>query len=43
MIADGFYKATKGITSLEEIIRMVYYDESNKLTPRSSEEVVAIS
>lgn len=43
MVEDGFYKATKGITSLEEIIRLVSYDESDKLTPRSSEEVVALS
>lgn len=42
MREDGFYKATKGITSLEEIIRTVSYDESDDLTPRSSEDVVAL-
>ena len=42
MREDGFYKATKGITSLEEVLRVVFYNESDELSPRSSEEVIAL-
>lgn len=42
MREDGFYKATKGITSLEEAVRVVFYNESNELSLRSAEEVVAL-
>lgn len=42
MMEDGFYKATKGITSLEEIARMAVYAETDYQMPRSSEEVVAL-
>lgn len=42
MHEDGFYKATKGITSLEEVVRVVFYNESDGLTPRSAEEIVAL-
>lgn len=42
MREDGFYKATKGITSLEEVVRVVFYNESDELSPRSAEEIVAL-
>ncbi len=42
MSEDGFYKATKGITSLEEVLRLVYFNESDEESARSAEEIVAI-
>ena len=42
MREDGFYKATRGITSLEEITRVVFHGESDDLAPRSAKEVVAL-
>jgi len=42
MQEDGFYKATKGITSLEEVLRVVRYNESDAQLPLSSEELVAL-
>jgi type IV pilus assembly protein PilB len=39
---DGFYKATKGITSLEEILRQVVCHESDARYPLSSEQVVTL-
>ena len=42
MHEDGFYKATKGITSLEEVVRVIFYNESNELSLRPAEEVVAL-
>ena len=42
MREDGFYKATKGITSLEEVIRQVSYNEIDAMTPHSSEEIVSL-
>lgn len=42
MLEDGFYKATKGMTSFEEILRVVFYNESDDLSPRSADEVVAL-
>jgi type IV pilus assembly protein PilB len=39
---DGFYKATKGITSLEEVLRVSSYNDSDSLVQRSSEEIVAM-
>ncbi len=38
---DGFYKATEGITSLEEIVRVVFYNEGDELTTRHADELVA--
>lgn len=43
MQEDGFYKAAQGITSLEEVLRLVRFNESDAQIPRSSEEVVANS
>ena len=37
MREDGFYKATMGLTSLEEVLRVVFYNESDELNPRSGE------
>ena len=42
MLEDGFYKATKGITTLEEVIRVPFQIESNRLASRSAEEIVAL-
>ena len=39
---DGFYKAAKGITSLEEIVRVVFYNEGDDMTSRSAEELIAM-
>ena len=39
---NGFYKATKGITSLEEVLRLSSYNDSDALIQRSSEEIVAL-
>jgi type IV pilus assembly protein PilB len=41
MHEDGFFKATQGITSLEEILRVIFLHESDKESPRSAEEIVA--
>jgi type IV pilus assembly protein PilB len=43
MREDGFYKAAKGITSLEEVIRIVSYNDGDALLQRPSEEIVALS
>ncbi len=40
MSEDGFYKALRGITSLEEIIRVVFRDESGGITPISIEQLI---
>ncbi len=40
MSEDGFYKVLKGITTLDEVIRVVYRDDSTGLTPISIEELV---
>ena len=42
MSEDGFYKATKGITSLEEVLRLISFNESDEESARSAEEIVAI-
>jgi type IV pilus assembly protein PilB len=39
---DGFYKAAKGLTSLEEVLRVSPYSESDQGLVRSSEEIVAV-
>lgn len=43
MREDGFYKAAKGVTSLEEVIRMASYNDGDTLLQRPSEEIVALS
>ena len=42
MREDAFYKATKGLTSLEEITRVVPYNEIDAQTARSSEDIVSL-
>jgi hypothetical protein len=42
MREDGFYKATKGVTSLEEVVRVVFNSESDALQHRSAAEIVAL-
>jgi len=37
---DGFYKALKGLTTLEEVIRVVYRGDSDGLQPISIEELI---
>ncbi|MDO8785490.1 MAG: GspE/PulE family protein, partial [Syntrophales bacterium] len=39
---DGFYKATQGITSLDEILRVVFHNEGDTICPRSAEDIVAL-
>jgi type IV pilus assembly protein PilB len=40
MREDGFYKAVKGITSLDEIQRVIFYAEVDELYPRTAGEIV---
>ncbi len=40
MSEDGFYKALKGITTLEEVIRVVFRDESEGLIPVTIESLI---
>ncbi len=40
MSEDGFYKAVKGVTSLEEVIRVVFRDESKGIPPIDVAELV---
>jgi type IV pilus assembly protein PilB len=39
---DGFYKATRGLTSLEEVLRVTPFSESDVNLVRSSEEIVSL-
>ncbi len=39
---DGFYKTVKGITSLEEVLRVVPYNESDALLTRPSTKIVEL-
>jgi Tfp pilus assembly pilus retraction ATPase PilT len=40
MREDGFFKATKGITSLEEVLRVVFYNESDQQSARKADDIV---
>jgi len=40
---DGFYKATRGITSLEEVLRILTCNDGDAAMPFTSEEVVSLS
>jgi type IV pilus assembly protein PilB len=42
MREDGFYKATQGVTTLEEVIRVVFHHESDALSPRAVDQVLAL-
>ena len=37
---DGFYKALKGFTTLDEVSRVVYHKESDEFIGRSVEEII---
>ena len=39
---DGFYKATRGVTSLEEVLRASPFSESDLHLIRSAEELVGV-
>ena len=41
MPEDGFYKALKGITTLDEVMRVVYRDDCDGINPVSVEELIA--
>lgn len=41
MPEDGFYKALKGVTMLEEVMRVVYRDDAEGIEPISVEELIA--
>jgi len=42
LIEDAFYKATKGITSLDEILRVTFHNENMQGTSHSSNEIIAM-
>lgn len=42
MREDGFYKATQGLTTLEELIRLTVKNEVDEKTPRDFEELKAL-
>jgi type IV pilus assembly protein PilB len=42
MREDGFYKATQGVTTLEEIMRVVFHHESDTISPRTVEQIMAL-
>jgi type IV pilus assembly protein PilB len=42
MSEDAFYKATLGVTSIAEIMRVIYHDATKGLAKRSAEEVIAL-
>jgi type IV pilus assembly protein PilB len=42
MREDGFYKATQGVTTLDEVIRVVFSHESDIAAPRTAEQVIAL-
>jgi type IV pilus assembly protein PilB len=42
MREDGFYKATQGVTTLEEIMRVVFHHESDAVAPRSAKQIIAL-
>ena len=39
---DGIYKSLKGVTNLEEVMRVVFHSESDQYTPRSLSEIYDI-
>lgn len=41
MPEDGFYKALKGVTTLDEVMRVVYRNDCDGITPLSVEELIA--
>ena len=43
MREDGFYKATQGLTSLEEIVRITARNEVDEKTPRTWDELKTLS
>jgi hypothetical protein len=42
MREDGFYKATQGVTTLEEIMRVVFHHDSDAVAPRSAKQIIAL-
>ena len=42
MREDGFYKATQGVTTLEEVMRVVFHHENDTIMPRSAEQIMAL-
>ena len=42
MREDGVYKASKGITTLEEVLRLIYHNEGDLDTRRTIDEIVAL-
>ncbi len=42
MREDGFYKATQGVTTLDEVIRVVFSHESDAVAQRTAEQVIAL-
>jgi len=42
LLEDGFYKASLGVTSLEEILRVVFFNEGDMQNPREAGEIIAL-
>ena len=42
MREDGFYKAARGITTLEEILRVVFYSDSDMAYPQDADLIVRL-
>ena len=42
MLEDGFYKAAKGFTTIEEVLRVVYHNEADADMTRSAGEIIAL-
>ena len=42
LLEDGFYKAANGITSPEEVLRVVHHDKGDDWNPRTAAEVISL-
>ena len=42
MLEDGFYKAAKGFTTIEEVLRVVYHNEADIDVARSAAEIISL-
>ena len=40
MREDGFYKATQGITNLEEVLRVIFYSDAEAALLRDADEII---
>ena len=42
LLEDGFYKASNGITSLEEVLGVVHHDRGDDWAPRVASEIISL-